>query len=95
MQSKLRTAIPEFRHRSGLRKERHYDSGICHRHQRERRTPGSGQSLVHQCLTPSGDTYWVQMQNAPTALSGTNVTINDTAPTGDRYNLTIVEVRTP
>ena len=59
------------------------------------RTLGSGQTLVHQFLTPSGDTYWVQMQNSPTPLSGTGVTINDTAPTGDRYNLTIVEVRTP
>jgi hypothetical protein len=29
------------------------------------RTPGSGQSLVHQFLAPIGDTYWVQMQNAP------------------------------
>jgi hypothetical protein len=28
----------------------------------------------------------------PTANSGTTVTINDTAPTTDRYNLTICEV---
>ena len=28
-------------------------------------------------------------------LSGTSVTISDTAPTGDRYNLTICEVRQP
>src|SRR5262249_3433484 len=51
------------------------------------RTPGAGQSLVHQDLTPTGDTYWVQMLNAPTPARGTNVTLNDTAPTGDRYNL--------
>lgn len=56
------------------------------------RTPGPGQSLVHLYLTPTGDTYWVQMQNAPTLLSGTSVTINDTAPTGDRYNLSLCEV---
>ena len=56
------------------------------------RTPGSGQSLVHQDEPSVGDTYWVQMQNAPTPLSGTTVTINDTAPTGDRYNLAMVEV---
>jgi Domain of unknown function (DUF1929)/Bacterial Ig domain/Glyoxal oxidase N-terminus/Kelch motif len=56
------------------------------------RTPGSGQSLVHQDEPSTGDTYWVQMQNAATPLSGTTVTINDTAPTGDRYNLAIVEV---
>jgi hypothetical protein len=59
------------------------------------RTAGAGQTVVHQDLTSTGDTYWVQMQNSPTPLSGTSVTINDTAPTGDRYNLSIVEVRTP
>ena len=56
------------------------------------RTPGPGQSLVHQYLAPVGDTYWVQMQNSPTPTSGTVVIINDTAPTTDRYNLTICEV---
>ena len=56
------------------------------------RTPGAGQSLVHQNLSSTGDTYWVQMQNSATPLSGTSVTINDTAPTGDRFNLSIVEV---
>src|SRR5262249_46252256 len=56
------------------------------------RTVPSGQSLVHQYLTPTGDTYWVQMQNAPTPTSGTTVKINDTAPTGDRYNLSICEI---
>ena len=57
------------------------------------RTPGAGQVLVHQYLAPVGDTYWVQRQNTATAASGTTVTINDTAPTSDRYNLTICEVR--
>jgi hypothetical protein len=56
------------------------------------RTVGTGQALVHQYLSPAGDTYWVQMQGSPTPLSGTTVSINDTAPTGDRYNLGIVEV---
>ncbi|HLZ92903.1 MAG TPA: carboxypeptidase regulatory-like domain-containing protein [Candidatus Acidoferrum sp.] len=56
------------------------------------RTPGSGQKLVHQDLSPSGDTYWVQMQSTTTPVSGTSVTINDTAPTSDRYNLSIAEV---
>ncbi len=56
------------------------------------RTPGSGQSLIHQYKPPVGDTYWVQAQNAATPLSGTTVTINDTAPTADRFNLVIVEV---
>jgi hypothetical protein len=56
------------------------------------RTPVSGQSIVHQDLAPSNDTYWVQMQNGPTAWSGTNVTLSDTAPSTDRYNLSLCEV---
>jgi len=43
-------------------------------------------------VNKSGDTYWVQMQNAPTSASGTTVVINETAPTTDRYNLTICEI---
>ena len=62
-----------------------YDNAIA-------RTVGSGQTLVHQYLSPVGDTYWVQMENAPTMLSGTTVVINDTAPTSDRYNLAICEI---
>jgi len=65
-----------------------YDNAIS-------RTPGVNQTVVHQFLTPTGDTYWVQMQNSTTPLSGTTVTVNDTAPTTDRYNLSIAEVRTP
>lgn len=56
------------------------------------RTLGTNQTMVHQYLASVGDTYWVQQQNAPTPSSGTTVTINDTAPTADRYNLTIVEI---
>jgi Domain of unknown function (DUF1929)/Bacterial Ig domain/Glyoxal oxidase N-terminus/Kelch motif len=56
------------------------------------RTLGTGQSLVHQYLTPSGDTYWVQASTNAVPLSGTSVTISDTAPTKDRFNLAIVEV---
>jgi hypothetical protein len=59
------------------------------------RTLGSGQTLVHQYLPPVGDTYWVQRTTNAVPASGTSVTINDTAPTGDRYNLTIVEIRQP
>lgn len=62
-----------------------YDNAIA-------RTVGAGQALVHQYLSPAGDTYWVQMQGSPAPLSGTSVSIDDTAPTGDRYNLGIVEV---
>jgi len=56
------------------------------------RTLGANQTSVHQYLATTGDTYWVQRQTSTTPTSGTVVTINDTAPTGDRYNLTIVEV---
>ena len=56
------------------------------------RTPGPNQVVVHQDLTSAGDTYWVQMQSAPTTVSGTTVSINDTAPTTDRFNLSICEV---
>jgi hypothetical protein len=55
------------------------------------RTLGPNQSLIHQDLAPVNDTYWVQ-QHAVTPLSGTTVMINDTAPTGDRFNLTICEI---
>ena len=59
------------------------------------RTPGTGQTVVHQYLAPAGDTYWVQQQNSATPASGTTVTINDTAPSTDRYNLTIAEILAP
>ena len=56
------------------------------------RTLGPGQAMVHQFLANVGDTYWVQRESNATSLSGTSVTLNDSAPTSDRYNLTIVEV---
>ena len=56
------------------------------------RTAGANQTVVHQLLLSSGDTFWVQKQNSTTPLSGTTVTINDTAPTADRYNLSAVEI---
>jgi len=52
----------------------------------------ANQTMVHQYLATIGDTYWVQRRASPTATSGTVVAINDTAPTGDRYNLSLVEV---
>jgi hypothetical protein len=56
------------------------------------RTLGSGQTLIHQYLSPTSDTYWMQRQTAPTPVSGTRVTMNDTAPTADRYNLVVAKV---
>ena len=58
------------------------------------RTIGPNQTMVHQFLSPSGDTYWMQRTTNAVAAAGTSVTINDTAPTGDRYNLFIAEIRT-
>jgi hypothetical protein len=59
------------------------------------RTVGPNQTKVHEYLPAVNDTYWVQSQNAPTPTAGTSVTINDTAPTTDRWNLSIVEVLPP
>ncbi|BCW71642.1 putative Ig domain-containing protein [Arthrobacter sp. NicSoilB8] len=57
------------------------------------RTVGPAQTLVDQYLPPAGDTYWVQRQAGLTATSGTVVAINDTAPTTDRWNLALIEIR--
>ena len=56
------------------------------------RTVGPGQTLVHQYLSSTTDTYWVQKLSSATASSGTNININDSAPTSDPYNLSIVEI---
>ena len=56
------------------------------------RTVGTGQTLVHQYMPWVGATFWVQRRNGPTPVAGTSVTINDTAPTNHRYNLSIVEI---
>ncbi|HTT17813.1 MAG TPA: N,N-dimethylformamidase beta subunit family domain-containing protein [Candidatus Sulfotelmatobacter sp.] len=62
-----------------------YDNAIA-------RTPGANQTVFHYYLSTAGDTYWFQRQNSTTPTSGTVVTINDTAPTTDRYNLSICEI---
>ena len=62
-----------------------YDQAIA-------RTPDQGQALIHQFLSPTGDTYWVQRVTAQTALKGTRITLGDTAPTSDQYNLSICEI---
>ena len=54
-------------------------------------TPGAGQTIKSQNLGTS-DTYWVQSTTAPTPIAGTKVTINDTAPTTDAYDLVVVEI---
>ncbi len=57
------------------------------------RTVGAGQVLNDQYLAPVGDTYWTQSESATTAGSGALVTINDTAPTGDMWDMAAIEVR--
>jgi len=56
------------------------------------RTLGPNQTLVSQFLATVGDTFWVQRTSTTITAAGTVVTINDTAPTGDQYNLTICEI---
>jgi len=58
------------------------------------RTADANQTLVDQDLAPVGDTYWVQRQNATTPNSGTSVTMNDTAPASDQWNLALIEIPT-
>jgi fibronectin type 3 domain-containing protein len=62
-----------------------YDNAIA-------RTVGANQTKVDELLAASGDTMWVQRQNAATAASGTTVTISDAAPTTDRWNLSAIEI---
>jgi hypothetical protein len=56
------------------------------------RTLGTGQMLIHQATDKVGDTYWVQATNGITPTAGTSVTVNDTAPKTDPYNLVLVEI---
>ena len=58
------------------------------------RTLGSGQALASQWLdTATGDSYWAQYTTAPAASVGQTMTLNDTAPTRDRWNLAAIELR--
>jgi hypothetical protein len=57
------------------------------------RTAGANQTVASQWVdTRSGDTFWVQGQNSPIAGPGSAVTINDTSPATDRWNLAAVEI---
>jgi len=55
------------------------------------RTVGANQTLQDQRVQQGG-TFWTQSQNSPTATSATAVTINDTAPTSDQWDLAIIEI---
>jgi len=56
-------------------------------------TVGAGQTMFQQTKDMStGNTNWVQSVTAATPAPGTAVTINDTAPTKDIYDLIVVEI---
>jgi hypothetical protein len=55
------------------------------------RTTGSGQTILHES-NDSADTYWVQSTSGVTSNAGTKVTINDTKPPKDPYNLVLIEI---
>jgi len=60
------------------------------------RVPNTGQSLVHQWLDAgSGDTFWTQSLDGAAGPVETVVTMGDTAPSGDRWNLAAVEIARP
>jgi Bacterial Ig domain/Lysyl oxidase len=57
------------------------------------RTLGTGQSLIDQWVDSSdGDTFWVQGTSDASAAAGEPVTIDDSAPTTDQWNMAAVEV---
>jgi hypothetical protein len=56
------------------------------------RTLGPNQVMLSQYLDTTGDTYWSQYTGAVTGAAGSTVTLNDTAPTGDQWNMAAVEV---
>jgi hypothetical protein len=63
-----------------------YDNAIA-------RTLGPNQVILNQDIdTKTGDTYWSQYTGAVTGAAGETVTINDTAPTTDQWNMVAVEV---
>ena len=58
------------------------------------RTLGLNQIFQHEWVdTGVNDTYWVQNITQPTGPAGSVATLNDTAPTSDRWNFAAVEVR--
>ena len=56
------------------------------------RTVGAGQTKVAEYLASAGDTFWVQRETDPTPGAGTAVTLNDTAPANDQWNLATIEI---
>jgi hypothetical protein len=60
------------------------------------RTLAAGQSMVHQWIDSGpGDTLWVQRLIATTGAVDSSITLADTAPVNDRWNLAAVEIIRP
>ena len=58
------------------------------------RTPAHGQSLLYQWVDAGdGDTFWVQGSAARSGAAGKRITLADTAPRSDEWNMVGVEVR--
>ncbi|HEY2353380.1 MAG TPA: Ig-like domain-containing protein [Gaiellaceae bacterium] len=58
-----------------------------------KRTLPVGWAMLDQWLnTGTGDTFWSQYTNATTGKAGTHVSVRDTKPTNDRWNLAAVEL---
>ena len=58
-----------------------------------KRTLAPGQALLSEYLdTGGGDTYWTQYAESSSGMPGETVTLSDTAPTKERWNLAAVEV---
>ena len=56
------------------------------------RVAGPGQHVVHQFQPAGAGSSWVQREINATAPAGTTVSIDDTVPASDRYNLSVIEV---
>jgi hypothetical protein len=56
------------------------------------RTVGANQTKVDEYLASAGDTFWVQRLNAMSGSAGQTITVNDTAPTADRWNFAAIEI---
>ncbi len=63
-----------------------YDNAIA-------RTLGPNQTALSQYLDTTGDTYWAQYTSTPGPAAGQTITVNDTAPASDQWNLAAVEVK--
>ncbi|MDP9334217.1 MAG: hypothetical protein M3Q30_13045, partial [Actinomycetota bacterium] len=57
------------------------------------RTLGRNQQLESEWTDHAkGNTFWVQSTNTPSGPTATRVTLGDTAPTSDEWNMAAVEV---